>query len=282
MTLAEGQVQVGDLVMGPGTPYRLLGSVNPWSRSVRADQGGKRAWGHGSWSGAEWQDEAVVPIPVQVQGTTQDVAGWTAAHQILAAAFAPSHVDVELRWCLGGVEHAVFGRPRMVDPDVKTIGLGYAITQCAFAATDPLIYSGVEHSVQLGLPQTTGGLTVPMACPITVVATVASGRAAVTNAGTAPVGMRWRIGGPVSDPRVAVVSSSGTSTTRFWLDLDAGQWLDVDTAARTVLMNGVVSRRGQASGDWPMLPPGAAEVAFASAAYDVSALLTVSWRDAWY
>jgi hypothetical protein len=278
--LAEGQVSVNGLVMGAGTQYRLL-EFTPWSRTVRAEQGAARAWNHGGWSGAEWQDQAVVPMRIRVIGS--DAGSWLALHQQLAAAFAPSHEDLELRWVTGGTEYLLRGRPRMVEPEIRTIGHGQVVTKAAWAALDPIIYSGLEHSAATGLPVTSGGLLVPVTAPMTVDATSVAGRVTITNAGTAPVPLRLRVDGPVSQPWVAVTSAAADpSTLRCWLDLDTGQWLDIDTGARTALLNGVVSRRGLVSGDWPLLAGGDADVAFNAPTYQATALLTVAWRDGWY
>jgi len=276
-------MQIRDLVMGPGTNYVLLAEVNPWNRRVRADQGGPRAWAHGSWSGAEWADEVVVPIPVRVEVADGTPAGWLTAHQQLAAAFAPSSTDVELRIHIGGGEYLLYGRPRLVEPDATNIAFGYAVTRCGFVALDPLIYAGSESQAVLNLPLFTGGLTVPVTAPFTIGATRSQGFADITNAGTVETGLELRIDGPVSQPRVTLVSSGGSpQTVTVDIVLGATQWLDIDTKARTVLLNGVSSRRGQASGDWPLLPAGTHEVRYAAAEYNNTSTLTVSWRSAWW
>lgn len=70
---------------------------------------------------------------------------------------------------------------------------------------------------------------------------------------------------------------------RVDLNLPAGQWLDIDTRARTVLLNGdpAASRRGQAVGDWPLLQPGTSTLRFA-AAEESSGTVTARWRDGWW
>lgn len=436
MPLTEGQVQLRTLVMGAGTAYRIQSGFNPWSRRARADQGGARAWGHGSWSGAEWQAETVVPIRILVVEPS-GTAAWLAAHQALLAAFAPSHTDLDLRFVVGGTEYLMVGRPRLVEPETDLIGLGMAYTQCAFVATDPMIYSGDEHEETIGLPMTSGGLIVPgdagamnlnplfevdasdwsvsggaivrstaqshqgaaslrltpdgvsatveasfspvtvlrdtvyrlsawvrcdvarnivlqtnfsvngvfysssnsgslavaattwtyleylvtapdepgtvtvigyikmastppaghvlyideaqiaavagLMVPFTIAATVVSGMVEVTNAGTADTGLTLRIDGPVVDPRISLLVDGVTQTLRLDLTLTAGQWLDIDTRAETVTLNGSASRRGQAYGDWPILPGSTSgELSWNAAAYEAAALLTVSWRDASY
>ncbi|MFG2046130.1 hypothetical protein ACGFIW_01700 [Micromonospora sp. NPDC048935] len=282
MPLADGQVSVGGFLLGEGTVYSLQ-TFNPWTRTTRADQSGERAWGDGSWSGAEWAEQAVVPIVVLTQAETVD--GWQAAHQALLAAFAPRSDDVEMRWRFGSTEYMMRGRPRMVEPEIGLIGLGMAMTRAAFVGLDSTVYSGVEHSVTLGLPSTSGGLTVPITVPFTIGAVVTSGRQTITNAGKKPTGLLLRVDGPVVEPRVSLLTSAGTGIVRVWVTLTAGQWLDIDTAARTVYINGTVSRRGLTSVEgigWPVLPGGeSAELAFDASSYDSSALLTARWRDAY-
>ncbi|MEV0805726.1 hypothetical protein [Micromonospora sp. NPDC050200] len=282
MPLQEGQAQLRDLVVGPGTPYRWATLFNPMSRNVRANQGGERPWADGSWSGAEWAEQIAIPMRLIVHASGQ--AEWMRLHQQLLAAFAPSHQDLPLTFCIGGVEYVMFGRPRMVEPQSRHLD-GHGYTNTAFIALDPTVYSGAEHQVVLGLPSTTGGLTLPLTVPVTIDATVTSGRQMISNAGTKTTGLTLRVNGPVVEPRVSVLTPDGTAIVRVWLTLTAGQWLDIDTASRTVYLNGTASRRGLTTAEgagWPVLPTGAWEVAFDSPSYDPDARLTVSWRDAWH
>lgn len=284
MPLLDEQVSIRDLVMGPGTPYKMLG-FNPWNRQVRADTSGKRAWNHGSWSGAEWLDEAVVPMRIRVQGS--GVGGWLSAHQLLSAAFRPigdSTSDVELRWALAAQEYVMFGRPRMVEPDAEIVGTGKSYTQAAFVALDPFIYAGDQTVIdEIGLPIFTGGLTVPVMVPVQIDGALAAGFADLTNTGTADAGLSIRIDGPVVMPSVWLVHDDGTvQRLRFDIELVAGQWLDIDTRIRTVLLNGTTSRRGQTTGDWPILPPGTHRLRWNATTYNDQATLTVRWRSAWW
>lgn len=281
MPLAEGQVQIRDLIIGPGTPYRFVKGqhFNPFNRAVRADQGGARAWAHGSWSGAEWAEQVAVPMRLVVLAT--GAADYADRLHDLLAAFAPSSTDLELTFCLGGVEYLMRGRPRMVDPESRHID-GHVYVQAAWVALDPGIYSATQHQVQVGLPIATGGLTLPVAAPFSIEAEFVSGRRPITNAGTRDTGLQLRVDGPVETPQISLLTDAGTTTLRVHVTVESGQWLDIDTAARTVYLNGMASRRGKATGSWPVLPPGTAEVAFAAASYEAAARLTVQWRDAWH
>jgi hypothetical protein len=288
MALSEGQVQVRDLLMGPSTSYRILTEFNPFMLSVRADQGGPRAWNHGSWSGAEWADERLVPLRIVPKAS--DDAGWLALHQALAAAFAPVgdvSGPVELRFALGGTEYLLLGRPRLVEPNLSTIGVGWAYTQCVFVAQDPRIYSGDLVVQSTSLPVQRGGLTVPFTLPLLVAGTVDGGRVELLNEGTADAPLLVRIDGPVPQPRIVLQRPDGTvQQVRLGLDLPTGQWVEVDTAAGTVFLNGLptASVRGQAAWDIDSYPlqPGVNVLRFGAADFVEDALVTATNRSAWW
>jgi hypothetical protein len=274
----DGQAELRGLLLGRDTSYRLVG-FNPWSRTIR-HQRQEHAWQHGGWSGREFTGIGTVTLRVLVDAV--DAASWLTAHQALAAAFAPSDEDLELRFRQGGAEYLVLGRPHPVDPTPDAIGIGKVFTSCVFAALDPRIYSGDLQVVTLGLPSSTGGLVVPFTAPFTIDAVTTSGRATILNAGTVDTGLVLRIDGPVQEPIVRLFTGTATYELAFDLTLTLGQWLDVDTERRTVYLNGTSSRRGLTSGEFPILPPGVgAELGFDAAVYDAGALLTASWRHAW-
>lgn len=288
---ADVRATLRGVTMHPTDPPYVLVEFNPWSRSNRADQESPRAWNDGSWSGAEWAEAVTVPLTVAVK-TLDELPGtrrWLEVWQPFVAAWAPSHDDLPLDFAVddgaGGLtEYVMFGRPRLADPVARTALRGWTLTRCAFRALDPLIYSGGVsglHTATTGLPSSSGGLIVPFTVPFIIGATVTAGRIQITNAGTAPTALQLRIDGPVQEPRVTLQTPTGPQTLRYHDTLLAGQWLDIDTKARTVLLNGAVSRRGLVSGDWPLLSPGTWELAFDAANFDADALLTVTWRDAW-
>jgi hypothetical protein len=170
MALNEDQVHlVGagrDLLMGAGTRFDLQDEFNPWMTQVRTPQSVDRPYEHGALVGAEWFAERVVPIRVIANGADRDVPSARRAIQDMSAAFAAvgnTGEIAELRFRLNEDpdEFVLFGRPRGIDPDPRTIGLGYTYVSTAFVASDPRIYSGTLTSQTTGLPVQQGGLTVP-------------------------------------------------------------------------------------------------------------------------
>jgi hypothetical protein len=170
MALNEDQVHlVGtgrDLLMGAGTRFDVQDEFNPFMTQVRTPQSQDRPYEHGALVGAEWFAERVVPIRVIANGADRDVPSARRAIQDMSAAFAAvgnTGEIAELRFRLAEDpdEFVLFGRPRGIDPDIGTMGLGYTYVSTAFVASDPRIYSGALTSQSTGLPVQRGGLTIP-------------------------------------------------------------------------------------------------------------------------
>jgi hypothetical protein len=287
MPLQEGQVQIRDLVMGPGTPFEILRYFNPWDREVRADQGGPRPWAHGSWSGAEWMNEVIVPFPVKVDGNGSK-SEWLQRRFELQAAFAPigdSIEEIEMRFNFGGTEYVMYGRPRVVNMDMTLMVSRITVANCAFVALNPLIFAS-EPTVlgPINLPVMVGGLTVPFTVPLTIDSVLTGGSLSITNEGTAETFMVITITGPVEEPRVVMKLEDGTIQT---LEIDTklltGQTLTINTATRTVMLNDTISQLGNAIGTFPTLPAGGPhEMLFRAGEYNANAELSVSFTKVWW
>jgi len=287
--LKEGQFELRGLVMGEDTPYFLMPGTGPWSRQTRTSQSGERPWGHGSWAGAEWAAEVVVPFRIRVDGTSRTPGGWLESHQHLAAAFRPvgaAGVDEELKFCFGGREYAMYGRPRMIEPATDLIKTGYAITQAAFVALDPRIYAAAGSEAETGLAVFEGGLAIsPLAVPFSVPAVRVGGSVDVTNEGTAETSMVLIAHGPVEGPRITVRHPDGSRhTLRVLTTIAPGETIEINTLARTVLANGLAyaSQRGRTVGTFPTLPPGTSRIDFRAAGGGVDALLHIRHASAWW
>lgn len=158
-------------------------------------------------------------------------------------------------------------------------------------AEDPRRYSTTLSTRTTALPTTTGGLTYPITFPITFSATAVTGSISAVNAGTADTRPILTITGPVVAPSVSALYPDGTVRQLIYsLDLASGDVLTIDTDARTVLLNGSVSRRRflTPSGGWPTIPaankdgtPAVVTYQFQSSTYNSSARLTATWRSAW-
>ncbi|MEV7091148.1 phage tail protein [Streptomyces sp. NPDC093085] len=151
----------------------------------------------------------------------------------------------------------------------------------AMTAPDPLRYSARLNTRTCTLPSSSGGLVFPLEFPLDFGPGSSGGRLVPENAGTAPTCPVWRISGPCVDP--VITNTAGGADLSFGLTLQEGDYLVVDTDARTVLLQGTASRRSTLlpGSDWFPLPPGPTPVLFRARAYEPAARLTAEWRDAW-
>jgi hypothetical protein len=260
------------------TVYRV-NEFEPFNRGVRADQGGDAPWSDGGWSGAEWRAVASIPIKLGIHTTSwQDLM---AAWWVLDAALAPVRTggDVEITWNAAGTEYLMYARPRGATLKNERGRTGIGRVTAHLECPDPAIYSAVEYSAEIGLLHRIGGLSVPFGLPATIPSVVADGEVTLTNAGNSPARLLLHIDGPCPASRVSVIT--GTSVQTLYIDtvLGSGDYLDIDTKDKIVLLNSTVTRLPDVWNDWPLLPPGESLVRFESDTYDAGARLTVRHRD---
>lgn len=165
---------------------------------------------------------------------------------------------------------------------MSPVGFRYTLT---VKCTDPLKY-GPEVFASTGLAGSTGGtgLTYPLTYPrdYGLAPGVTPGALTISNAGKAAYFPRLRIDGPVPNPTVFVAETG--DSLRYNGTLTAGQWLDIDTRNRRVLLNGQVSHRYKvaSTGRWLSIPAGGASIGWTADAADPAALLSVwSRTGAW-
>lgn len=279
MPLAEGQVQVRDLVMGEGTPYEVK-EFNPFNRTVRADYVGKNPWSDGGYSGPEFLDVNQVSMKVYVVGNS--LANWKVLHWALIRAFdsVGTGPDVEIRWVLDGEEFLQRGRPTVVNPEIRALRAGRIFSLLGYRADDPLIYSGQFNQLELSLTQATGGLQIPQFVPTQYNTVYTGGKGTAVNAGGRPARVLIRFNGPVTNPFVLV----GGRALTLNLSISAGHWVDIDTDpnGQTAYYDGLpqASVLSSISGDWPILASGSHEVRYgADSRYHPDATMLFRWRD---
>lgn len=148
-------------------------------------------------------------------------------------------------------------------------------------ALDPRKF-GAAVSGSAFLPSTTGGLTVPFTVPFAVDAVTVSGQVSLFNPGNTAGPVSLRVDGPCVGPVVTHVSSGLSLVFSSSLVLGAGEWLDVDMEAHSVLANGQASRSGWVtSRGWSAFDPGANTWAFTAAEHDPASKLTVTAIPSW-
>jgi hypothetical protein len=141
---------------------------------------------------------------------------------------------------------------------------------------------GTDVVAPTPLPMSSGGWSWPISWPITWDETVVSGEVSMTNPGNVTGPLTLRINGPVTAPVITHTSSGNTLEFGSDLVIYAGDYVDVDMEARTVLYNGQVSRNGFVTQrGWFGFDPGVNEIGFNADSYDPSASLVVTGTPAW-
>lgn len=273
---------VNGLTIGAGTSYRWasfpagvfgIASIDPASALQRS-----RA--HGVYGQPEWLRDRSLVFDIHVLGTSA-----LQAEQLglaLLGAFRPNTTSAEtvLQLQHAGGEYRLLGRPRGGQLAARTsFRQGVLKAQVEFVATDPRLYSNTLKAPSTGLSTVSGGLTFNASPPFTFGSAGGGGLLDCSNAGTFETPWVATFTGPIVSPslehvgQAKIMSFSGT--------LAAGETLVVDSAARTVLLNGTASRYSWLSSlsQWFTLEPGVNTLRFAAASG--TGTVSVAYRDAW-
>lgn len=272
-----GSVNLG-AVDSDGTAW-FLQTLEGWdSPEVRSEFTDREA-DHGAWASPVYLGSRPITLAGTIVAGSQDLL--EAAMERLRA--AASLTDTVLTvWETVAKQASVrrSGKPLMQYVTGATATYSVMVT-----AQDPRRYSTTLSTGTTALPSTTGGLALPSAFPLTFSATTVSGQVTAQNAGTVDTRPVLTITGPVVAPVIAALYPDGTVRQLLYsLDLVTGDVLTIDTDARTVLLNGGVSRRRfmTVAGGWPVIPAGSSvNYQFQSSTYNATAMLTATWRSAW-
>lgn len=280
---ADFQVEIRGYLLGPGTPWRV-GLLDRWSsRSVRSEDTPRGA-SNGSVLGRDLiNSDARILRPNTGMG-----AGQTTTAQLvdlrddLRAAWATEATDIPIAYQLGGQKRLRYGRTRGLDFDESNLTVGYLAATCEFIDADGIEYSAVEHSISTPPEQPGAGFTPPFVPPFSLPAGTV-GTVDVVNAGTVPAPWRARITGPTTGGSPPVIDHLGTGerlafTANGGLVIETGQYADLDSRDRSVLLNGNADRRLNLNNysTWFSLAPGVNPIRFTG-----SGTLELFWRDTW-
>lgn len=233
-----------------------------------------RGRAHGSVRGPLTVGDRAILARLRIKGGPDVIESEVEA---IERACAVTSVEMPLTWTIRGVTRVAYCRVTNVDlPVDHEYALGVARSTLQFVATDPRIYGTTEHSGTTGTASVTGGLSFPHGFPHGF-GSATPGTIQVVNEGHVPAPWTATLTGPLSGPRISLVGTVGVLAFDGF-DLPAGQTLEIDSAARTILLNGQSSRYGSASLiRWFDLPVGTSQIQLSAAAGEGS--LTVRWRD---
>lgn len=104
----------------------------------------------------------------------------------------------------------------------------------------------------------------------------------VVNSGTAPAWPRFRIDGPITNPRLLNATSGKELDLTYTLAVD--EFLELDSLAGTILLGGTTNRYSALQfpgSEWWPLEPGSNDVRLYADSYGSPAAATVYWNDAY-
>lgn len=127
-----------------------------------------------------------------------------------------------------------------------------------------------------------GGIATPVATPVAFAAGYVPGAAGITVTGTAPTWPVVDIYGPCTNPALFLAGTQ--QTLAFNLTIAAGDYLHVDFAARTALLNSVTTRYGTLDflrSSWWQLQPGLRQVMFLPGVASGACQALFTWSPRW-
>ncbi|MFH5879754.1 hypothetical protein [Arthrobacter sp. NA-172] len=181
----------------------------------------------------------------------------------------------------GLVRHMLVQRQDKVIP--KRLSPYQAMFSLQVVAKDPRKYGNLI-TASTSLPSSSGGRTYPATYPITYTGVTASGVITLNNAGNESAPVWFRVDGAIPSGGWSITHLGQNRTLVFAtsLALASGEFITCDMDAREILAQGQSPRSGWVtSRGWFDLDPGRNDIAFSSAVYSSSALLTALTMPAW-
>lgn len=277
--MAVGYLGESGIVLGEfdpeGVEWTWSGN-DPWSPSpAPREVVGDRETGHGSWDATSYYGPRTLPVDGLAYGSHETLH--RAKHRLMAACSVSPF--------LFRVIEPGFDRQAMVRRGGEVLWTEDTPTKASWSVAlyqpDPFIYGTAIHEASTGLPESTGGLTWPLAWGATWDSTVASGHMTAHNEGTVEAFPVFRVYGPLSDFGVVHLNAGHVLSVSNPVGetLAAGEFIELDMATRRVLLMGTGSRRSWVSGRFFGLPPGDSDIGFTSSTPNTTALVTMTWRD---
>ena len=237
MTLTNGQLEYNGYVLGDDIAT-FMTEVTGWDDLPPIVSGNvSRSFYPGSYPGDKRPSERVVTWT----GILNPLADWSTELKAVRAAFTP--VDDEIALTIRTVDETLvaFGSvtARAIPGNRRYGAAGIGDLSIQFTCSDPRRYTETVNVTSVSFPSgASAGLDYPLVYPLDYGPLDETGSATVVNHGDANCPAVYTIYGPVTNPRLQV----GSSFVDFTITLLAGEYLDIDTKAGTVTLNGVASR----------------------------------------
>lgn len=260
-SLGDWGVQLGDLAMGPGTPYELVVLTGLDELPEIRSSDVPRTFAHGEFPGDDFASGITVNVTLEVAGDT-----YRESLAALRAVLIPGIV-MPLWFRLPGlpVLHIDAKVRRRRIPTDLAFEAGLATVEFQLHAADAFKYGAtVTASTGFAVPAIGAGMVWPAFPggvmdfgPLGDVGTLS-----LANAGTAPAPVVFTITGPAPAEGFTIVDLSTAKRITYMGSLPAGSSLVMDGSDGSVTINGTADRLGDTIREaWPMIPAGG-EVTF--------------------
>lgn len=293
---APGHAQLGELLLGRGTPYRWR-SLSGWEDLPGLDSGSvNRSDGHGAILGRLLAQSRVVTLDGILIRTRAGDIGRAVRDLGNATSVREDEIPLVVQLDERGPLLAwvrVTARSIPVERGYTLGTINGAAVQ--LTATDPRRYELLERTARTGLPAAEPGLDWNSETGLDWHAEAgldfgppgSSGTLTAHNDGNAPAHPTIEFRGPVSMPSLTNLATD--DVLEYDLDLAAGDVLVINTGEGTVTLNGTTSRlytataRSVPEQSWALWP-GAADMAYRAApgSSDPAASVAVRWRSAYW
>lgn len=280
--MSDYQLTIGGLTLGAGTDYQLRDGPSGLGLPELRTSDTPRPQDHGLFWGNDYFGKRTLTLDVTILGDNPGDAA--AKMDTLAAAWQPpdpaiTDAVVALTVDLPGQDpRTLDGRPRRAAYNLDNLKAGIIRATLQYEAADPRLYSA-ETVASTAAATTGGGRTYNRVYPLVYAAGGTGGTLLITNLGNFPSRPVLRVNGPSTTPRIENITAEKFLAAN--LAVAAGEYLEFDLDAHTVMLNGTASRYGQlvAGSSWWELAPGDSSIKFTSA--DSAGTLDVHYRSAW-
>lgn len=278
----DWELEYRDLVVGGDNAISLVSIKGLLGARSVSSSDQTRLRRHGMRAGDDFLAGKTVVVRLEVKGSTDADLGSSLA--ALTAAFRPGIDEApfvfQLPPAAGGAKARIGARVRSTSIPVDLQAL-YLLPEVELElfATDPRIYANALSTASTTLPTAGGGLTFNATPNFTFGATSTGGGFLANNAGGFPTPVTFRIDGPVQEPRI--INETTDQELKLDLTVASGDYILIDSASRTVLLNGTASRYSSLEvSEWFDLEPGDTDINFLGATTGAGTL-SASWRSAW-
>lgn len=293
--LLPWQAQLGDVVMGPGTPYEWLEDLDGFDELASIRSGDEpRPAGHGDYTGTDYADGRTLSFSLEV--AADEGVGFDEALAALARVLVPNPgPDTVPFWFrlpgLGTRRADVKVRRRRTTID-RAYEAGLAVVDVQLRAPDPLLYGDTITTPAAAFPELSGGLEFDLFTDGAGTATgylefgaqSSTGRLLLTNPGTADTWPVFDVAGPIPDQGFEIIRTDTGDRLRYVGALAATSTLRIDTSTGTVILDGTADRGGRlVYRDWFSVPAGAqCEILFTPLGTLTAATLVATYAPAYW